>query len=147
MDLLWLLLLLSVWVALAYQQSTHPSKEGVTRWLRQDYRSVRRQSLENALPPISSMVIPPQPSLVRALVWPTYNRCGLALTELHLPPNAQILGVVRDGQVLLALDSLTLAPGDWILATTLDPSQGQNLKRCLEGEPHIQTAPVQEWAV
>lgn len=58
--------------------------------------------------------------------------CGVALNSLELPDQCFILGIVRNNQVILASEEITIWHGDYILAIALSSSLIPMLKYILQ---------------
>ena len=59
---------------------------------------------------------------------------GKRIEELHLPPSARLISVMRDGKAEIAVGATELRPGDQVLAL-LEPGGEEELRPLLIGDP------------
>lgn len=67
-------------------------------------------------------------SLVEEKIFPGAQAVGIAVKDLHLPPNCIISGIIRHGEIVIPRGITTLEEGDEILALVDDAARGQLAK-------------------
>ena len=64
-------------------------------------------------------------SLVEEKIFPGAQAVGVAVKDLHLPPNCIISGIIRQGEIVIPRGVTTLEEGDEILALVDDSARPQ----------------------
>lgn len=64
-------------------------------------------------------------SLVEEKIFPGARAIGVAVKDLHLPPNCIISGIIRQGEIVIPRGVTTLEEGDEILALVDDSARPQ----------------------
>lgn len=64
-------------------------------------------------------------SLVEEKIFPGARAIGVAVKDLHLPPNCIISGIIRQGEIVIPRGITTLEEGDEILALVDDAARPQ----------------------
>jgi trk system potassium uptake protein TrkA len=64
-------------------------------------------------------------SLVEEKIFPGASAVGIAVKDLHLPPNCIISGIIRQGEIVIPRGVTTLEEGDEILALVDDAARPQ----------------------
>ncbi|AFY32014.1 TrkA C-terminal domain-containing protein [Calothrix sp. PCC 7507] len=73
-----------------------------------------------------------EPNLLSVFIQPNSIYCGNNLAEIKLPEKCHLLGVSRDGNVILGKDNPTIYSGDYILAIAINPMMIPTLKVTLK---------------
>jgi trk system potassium uptake protein len=64
-------------------------------------------------------------SLVEEKIFPGAHAVGVAVKDLHLPPNCIISGIIRQGEIVIPRGITKLEEGDEILALVDDTARTQ----------------------
>ncbi|MBP5974761.1 TrkA C-terminal domain-containing protein [Brasilonema sp. CT11] len=73
-----------------------------------------------------------EPSLIGVFIEPNSTLCGVCFTDIPLPENCVLLGIVREGKVIPATENPTIYPEDEILAVAIHPMMAPALKVTLK---------------
>lgn len=73
-----------------------------------------------------------EPSLIGVFIQPNSTLCGVCFADIPLPENCVLLGIVREGKVILAIENPTIYPEDEILAVAIHPIMSPALKVTLK---------------
>lgn len=61
----------------------------------------------------------PKPALLGVTIQLNSRHCGLSLSAISIPENCVLLGILRQGQIILASEDPFISVGDVILAIAL----------------------------
>lgn len=84
-----------------------------------------------------------EPVLVGTTIQTNSCYCGIDSNRIQLPPNCILLGVMREGQVILAsAEEIIIHFGDYVLALALIPAIAPALKAILKKTHPVSWSPL-----
>jgi Trk K+ transport system NAD-binding subunit len=73
-----------------------------------------------------------QPKLVQIWIQPHNRNCGHNISEIYLPKQCQIMGLIRQEKIILANEDPVICNNDFVIAVAINPMFLPELKVCLE---------------
>lgn len=75
--------------------------------------------------------------LVQVWIQPHSKHCGHKISEIHLPKQCQIMGLIRQEEVILANEDPVICSNDIVIAVAINPMFLPGLKLCLEQAKYV----------
>jgi Trk K+ transport system NAD-binding subunit len=73
-----------------------------------------------------------QPKLVQVWIQPHNRNCGHSISELYLPQQCKVMGLIRQEEIILANEDPVICSNDFVVAVAVNPMFLPELKVCLE---------------
>jgi Trk K+ transport system NAD-binding subunit len=78
-----------------------------------------------------------RPKLVQIWIQPHNRNCGHNISELCLPQQCQVMGLIRQEKIILANEDPVICGHDFVVAVAVNPMFLPELKLCLEQAKHL----------
>lgn len=75
--------------------------------------------------------------LIQVWIQPHSQHCGCKVSQICLPKQCQIMGLIRQEEVILAGEDPIICSNDLVIAVAINPMFLPELKLCLERAKHL----------